>query len=218
MSHCVSPRVILPALLLALSAIAQAADPGFYLRDTKGQRDIGGLNENFRGLADSSRRAQNDVDDVADDIRAANNTWTGTNAFQLTTTVNGNAVMGASTTLSGLLTGLGSSLFFATMTMTTSESLNFSVMRASFTPAIPAGVSTIGALIVIPVVISCGAPGGEASSCTLSHTSGSPFNGTMVRTGMYLNVAIADRISFTLTFNGAGGGSGTGTWLIVALL
>ena len=90
--------MILCALLLALSGVAHAADPPYYLQDTKGRRDVGGLNENIRSLADASRRAQNDVDDLTSDILGANNTWTGANTFNSTATFNStNTFTGANT-------------------------------------------------------------------------------------------------------------------------
>lgn len=176
-------------------------------------------NQNFRSIDEEIRRLDSSVSSVTANSNtwSGANTWNGASVFNANVTVSTTIIFGSSATFSGLMMGLGSSLFVATMTMSTSDTISFAVHRASFTPAIPASVNTV-TLLVIPIGFSCAAPGSAASSCTTGHTSGTPFNGTMPRTGFYLNVAIADKIAFTLTFNSGGGGSGTATWLIVALL
>lgn len=48
--------MILLWLMLVLAPPARASEPPFYLRETAGRRDVGGINENDRALADSIRR------------------------------------------------------------------------------------------------------------------------------------------------------------------
>lgn len=49
--------MILLWLMLVLAPPARASEPPFYLRETAGRRDVGGINENDRALADSIRRS-----------------------------------------------------------------------------------------------------------------------------------------------------------------
>ena len=85
---------MIPCLLLLLLAnTARAADPPYFLRDSGGRRDVGGINENVRSLSDSARATQNDLDALEaaykTDLLDDDNTWTGTNTFNSSTTFNG---------------------------------------------------------------------------------------------------------------------------------
>lgn len=47
---------MISALLLALVCSVSATEVPSYLRETAGQKDVGGINENFRSLADTARK------------------------------------------------------------------------------------------------------------------------------------------------------------------
>lgn len=193
-------------LLAAAPARAQTASLPYDVQDTP-------ISEDLNFLANQVRAANASISAAA---------TTSTNTYTQTQTFNGNVIINSSLTINGSnITGLWQAIYVATQTITlsgTSTSANFTVTAAAFQPALPAGITKVPFVICYPAEFHTNTIGGNAAAPGFSSATGSPFNGSSPRDGVYTNVSLNDVIKVTIEGNTAGGGSGSMTWLFIALL
>lgn len=109
-------------------------------------------------------------------------------------------------------------IYVGTVSVSFSGSANFQALAVNFTPILPADVTVIPLLIVLPGQANSSAPGGGASVFGFSSASGSPFGGSVQGPGVFRNVAIGDRVVVSGSANNGAGGGGSGDFMVIAFV
>lgn len=94
---------------------------------------------------------------------------------------------------------------------------DFVIAPAAFDPPLAGGLVSVATVEVYVVEARFDTPGGSTSIGGYRSSPGSPFNGTNPRPGVYKNVRLNDAIRLVSIANSNGGGSGTVSWLLVAM-
>lgn len=95
---------------------------------------------------------------------------------------------------------------YASVSVANTGSATFTLARSSFTPNIPVSVSVIPRLEVFAGGFLGDVGAGGASNFGYDTGTGTPFGGTTIVPGAYVNVNINDQLTFNHIGNGAGGG------------
>lgn len=96
-------------------------------------------------------------------------------------------------------------VFFATVT--TGGTVNFALCASSFTPHLPSGPTIIPAVEVYAAAYGYSAASGSPQRFSWNSDVGTPFGGTSLAPGVFLNAAYCDQISLVVT--GTNGPSAT---------
>lgn len=108
----------------------------------------------------------------------------------------------------------GASYHYAGVTLTAPATVNLTLSRAAFTPAIPSDVSVIPFIVVHLARAWSSMPGGGAMVYGYGVATGTPFGGTTVGEGFYTNVNVNDVLSLT----GRANSTGSHSFVVTAIL